>query len=129
MRQEPAGEPAFVIVDHGALGHAVVTGFMVLQPEMRGMVAEGQQKVVITVMACLEERSGFGDQTLVMINGFLRHLQRSVAVGSFINIVLNRTVRRKRDSPEVCAGEDWRINQSGQRYLLEIDLSTIFIRG
>ncbi len=123
MRQQGGGEPACIVVNHGAFGYAIVAGFMVFKTEVRRMVAQGQEEMIFAIMPRPVERSGFGDQALVLVDGRLRHLQCRFAVGHFVNVVLDRALRRERNAAEVRPGQHWRIHQRGQRHLLEIDLA------
>jgi len=50
MRQQAGGEPARIVVNHGALGHAIIAGLMVFQPKMRCVITQGQQEMIFTIM-------------------------------------------------------------------------------
>jgi hypothetical protein len=54
VRQQGAGEFSRAGVDQGALAQAVVAGFVVLQAEVRHVVAEGEEEVIIAVVARAE---------------------------------------------------------------------------
>src|SRR5262249_44350722 len=50
MWEQAAGKPALIVFNHGALAHAIIAGFMMLQSEVGYVVAQGKQEVIIAVM-------------------------------------------------------------------------------
>ena len=96
------------------------------QPEVRGVVTERKQKVVFAIVPRAVKRPSLRDQALVLVDGWLRHLQRGISIRDFVDVVLDRAFRRKRNAAEMRPGQHRRIHQRGQRYLLEIDLACRF---
>ena len=60
---------------------AIVAALMVLQAEMRNVIAEGEQEMVTSIMTRPKERSGFRHQARKMACSRRRYFQRRRAVG------------------------------------------------
>ena len=72
-----------VRVDQGALAGAVVARFVVLQSEMRDVIAEREEEVVAAVVVRAEEGAGFLDQVLeVPITSGLASRARSLSAAT-----------------------------------------------
>src|SRR4051794_21486673 len=103
---------------------------MVLQSEVRGVIAKGEQKIIVIEVTSAVERAGLGDQVLEMLNGLARGVESSGAVGSGIECVLQVAVEI--ELLKILAGENGRINQSGERDGRELEhvaATTAFQRG
>ena len=58
--------------DEGLLGDAVVGGLMVLEAEVRDLVAERDEEVIRAVVARLVQRAGFADELRELVDVLLR---------------------------------------------------------
>ncbi len=127
MRQQPGVQQAIFVVDHCALGHTVVARFMMFEAEMRNLIAQRQQEVILTVVARRIERAGFRHQPLVVGNGIGRNVEGGVTVGGDIEEMLNRAFGGQRNAAEMPPGQHRRIHQRGQRSVTEADLPAVLV--
>ena len=72
---------ASVVFDERTLIDAAVVRFVMLESEVRDVVAEGQQKVVVGVMPRAKQDSGLLDEVAVMFPDFVGSVERSGTVG------------------------------------------------
>ena len=61
-----------MVVDQGSFIDAAVVGFMMLEAEVRNVIAERVEKVIVAVVLRAEKLLGLLDQALVVIPDFLR---------------------------------------------------------
>src|SRR5580658_1876870 len=120
VRQQAGFHSARGVIDESALAHAAVVGLMVLQAEVRHVIAQAVQKVVIAVVVRTEKLVGLFDQTLVVLPYVGWRGKCGGAVGG--NIHLDERVVGKLDHLEEFAGDDGRIDQRGEGRRLEDDL-------
>src|SRR6202140_4812344 len=73
------------VVNQTALVDAAVVGFVVLQAEVRDVIAQAEQEVVIAVMMRAEKLVRLFDQVLIVVPDLLRRGQRGGTVGSNVH--------------------------------------------
>src|SRR2546423_10073125 len=86
---------------------------MMLQAEVRHVIAQRVKKVIIAVVVGTEKFLRLIDQALVLVPHLLRGFERGGAVGG--NIHFGEWILRERNDFEKFSGDDWRINQGGKR--------------
>ena len=95
---------------------------MVLQPEMRDVFAERQQKMIVAIMPRAEQRAGLGDQVSVMRFRFRRVIARAAGLSAAISISMVRSLAgRKINRAKIAPGNHGRIDQRFQRDGREFD--------
>ena len=122
MRQQVAGGAQGIRVDQRALAGAVVARFVVLQSEVRHVIAQRVKEVIAPVVARAEERAGFLHQVLEMADQLGAGLQRAVAIGRHVQVVRSALLAAQFERLVMGAGRDGRIHHRGQRRRLELDL-------
>src|SRR5215469_9551397 len=115
MREQTGGGGAQLFVNQRALIDPAVVGLVVLQTEVRHVIAERIKEVVITIMVGPEKRPSLKYQAVVVCLDVVRNLQRGLAVGGEIHLVCHGQLRGERHGPEVCSGNHWRVDQKRQR--------------
>ena len=63
------------VVDQGALVDAAVVGFVMLESEVRDVIAEGVEEVIVAVVMRAEKFLRLIDEALVVVPDFLRELR------------------------------------------------------
>ena len=95
MRQQPAQRHAGAGHEQRALRQPAVVRFMMFQAEVRHMIAEREQKMIVAIMARAKELARLGNQVghLLLVLG--AHVQRGFAVGHHVDFMVNRFARRR----------------------------------
>ena len=88
MRQQSGLQQPFRRVNHGALIHPAVIRFVMFQSEMRHVVAQAVEEVVLTEMLCAEKPFGLLGQALVTVEHLLWRVQSSCAVGRNVHLLV-----------------------------------------
>src|ERR1700732_4511982 len=102
---------------------------MMFETEVRDVIAEREQEMIITVMSRAKKLARFSDQIDQAGLDFSGHGERSFAIGSEINFVMNRFAGRSDvDGAIVFAGDYRRIHQALERHRLEGSLISRLIR-
>src|SRR5262245_49320278 len=83
---------------------------VVLNAEVRKLIAKGQQKVILAVVRCAEQTSYFANDLPIFFDECWRRVQSLVSVRSDIEIVRRGSARSEFDSPEVAPCEHRRIH-------------------
>ena len=100
------------------------------QSEMRHMIAQRQQKVVIVVMPRAKKQSRLLHQVAKVLPNFFRSIEGSSAVRRKIDF--RRRIfarRRQRHNFHKFPGDDRTIHQHGQRYRSEMNVAAHLIRN
>src|ERR1700735_4243007 len=101
---------------------------MMLQAEMRHVIAQAQQEVVVAIVMGAEKLVGLFDQIFVMVPDFLRRIESGGAVGGDVD--LGKRVIGKLDNFEKFAGDYGRIDQRGEGRWFEYNLRfAVFASG
>src|SRR5205814_3158553 len=95
--------------------------FVVLDAEMRKLIAEGQQEVVLAVVRCAEQSMSFANDLTVFLYERRRRVQSFVRVRRDFEIMRRASARAEIDSPKVASSKYWRIHQGRQGNCFEID--------
>jgi len=69
---------------------------MVLQPEMRHVVAQTDEEVVMPVMACAKERAGLAHQLRILVHHVGGNIERGFAVGREVEAMRGSDLGRQR---------------------------------
>ena len=72
MGQQAGGHFARGVVDQGALVDAAVVGFVMLEAEVRDVIAERVEEMIVAVVMRAEKFLRLIDQILVVVPDFLR---------------------------------------------------------
>ena len=98
--------------EEDALGQAAVVRLVMLEAEVRDVIAEREQEVVVAIVTRAEELARFGDEVgQSFLNGG-RDVERGFAVGDEVEFVVDRLAgRRDVDDAIVFAGDDGRIDE------------------
>ncbi len=116
VRQKSRGQFPSVLFDQRALVDAAVIRFVMLQSEMRDVIAQSQQEVVIGVMPCAKQNSRLLHQVAVMFPDFFRSIERGGAVGRNIEFRGRIFAERRQGHDFQILARDYRtIHQHGQR--------------
>jgi hypothetical protein len=110
-------------IHQAALVDAAVVGLVMLQAEVRHVIAHAVEEVVVAVMMRAEKFVGLLHQILVMVPNFLRRIERGSAVGG--NVHLGQRVLRQRYDFQELAGNHGRIDERGQGHGGEVDFVSI----
>ena len=73
-------------IDEAALVNAAVVGFVVLQTEVRDVIAQAEKKVVVAIVMRAEKFVRLFDQILVVVPDFLRRFESGGAVGGDVHL-------------------------------------------
>ena len=121
MRQKSRVRIQQGIVDQGALGEPVVARFVVLESERGDVVAQGEQEVVGPVVVGAEQRGPLGDQLAKGRLRFRPDLERGVTVCEQMKAVRDGGVARQVDLSIMSACGDRRVDEFGERDILELN--------
>ena len=119
VRQQAGRKFAGSIVDQGALIDAAVVGFVMLETEVRNVIAEGVEEVIVAVVMRAEKFLRLLDQILVVIPDFLRGIERGGAVGGDVHF--GDRILRERNNFQKFSGDDRRVDERGERDWSEVD--------
>ena len=128
MRQEMGVDAARVLVDQRALGDAIIARLVVLQPEVRRVVAEGIEEVVLAVVRGAEQRQRLVHQPAVRREQVGCHFEGRRGIGGHVDLVRWFRLRAERHLPEEGPGQNRRIDQRRERHRLEPDRRPV-LRG
>ena len=85
---------------------------MMLKPEVRHVIAEREQEVVVAIVARAEEHARFGDEVGESFLDGGRDGERRFAVGDEVEFVVDRLAgRRDVDNAVILACDDGRIDE------------------
>ena len=98
--------PAFpeFIVDQHALGRAIVTGLVVLEPEVRDLIAERQQKIVFPEVTRAKERFLFHHELREAPEIVRLHFEGRDGIGHYVEAVWHARAGRQIECAQVSAG-------------------------
>ena len=117
--QKPGGQLARGVVDQGSFIDAAVVGFVVLESEVRNVIAERIEKMIIAVVMRAEEFLRLVDEIFVVLPNLLRRFERGGAVGS--NVHFSGRILRERNYLQEFSSDYGRIDQRGERRGCEVD--------
>src|ERR1700691_6745736 len=100
-----------------------------LQTEVSDVVAEREQKVIVTIMARTEKSACLSNKLVQVRLGFGCHPQRRFAVRRDVDVVRRIFSRRQLDFAEIAACEYRRIHERVQGHRREIDCIYILFRA
>ena len=115
VRQQRRPEHPHVGIGKKALAGAVLARFVVLQPEVPGVIAQAQQKVVIAKVVRIEQRRGFGDQVAECLPVRCTHLQRGGAIGCDVDLMRRHLLMLQGHYFEIPARQHGRVDQGRKR--------------
>ena len=125
MRQQGEVPGRQVLVDQRALIQPIVAGQVMLEAEVRDVVAERQQEVIDRVVARPEQPAGFDDESIKLRLRLGIEFDRSRTFGGDMKIVLRaRFAGRQFHRAEVKAGVERRIDEGLERNGRELDART-----
>ena len=114
VRQKPGGQFPSVLFHQRPLFDPAVIRFVMLQSEMRDVIAQGQQEVVVGVVPRAKQNSRLLHQVPIMFPDFFRSIERGGAVGCKIEF-RGRIFGAERHHLQILARDDRTIHQHGQR--------------
>jgi hypothetical protein len=116
VRQKVAERhPPQAVVNQRALGDAAVIRLVVLEPEVRHVVAERQQEMVVAVVPRAEQHARFGNQVAELGLNIGAEINRGGAVGGDIQLCRTRIAGwRQIHNAHELSGEHGRINKRGE---------------
>ena len=115
VREQRGHELALIFIDQRAFAGPIVAGFMMLQAEVRHVVAQGQEEMVIPIVTGAKERSGLRDEVLEVPFVLRLHLECGRAVGHNVNEVRRVGAGRQVHCPEIISGNQRRVHEPLQR--------------
>jgi hypothetical protein len=119
-----AGHPlARRFVAEDVFGGAVVARLVMLQPEVRDLIAQRHQPVVVAIVRRAEKRDGLLDQPRVLLLEAGGRLEREGVLRSQVDGVAQAGAVGDVDLPELRAHLYRRVDQRGQRHGLEGDVA------
>ena len=92
------------VVDQRALVDTAIVGFMVLEAEVRNVIAERIEEVIIAVVMCSEKLLSLLDEALVVVPDFRRRIEGGRAVGGDVH--LSKRIGGERDDFQEFSGDD-----------------------
>ena len=95
--------------------------FVVLDAEVRELIAKRQEEVVLPVVGCAEQSSSFSNNPPIFFDDRRRRVQSFVTVRRDLKIVGRRSSWSELDSPEMTACKHRRIHKGRQGNGLELD--------
>ena len=110
---------SLIVGERASARYAVVARLMMLEAEVRDLIAERHEEVIRPIVPALVERAGLPHQPVELGDVFLRQLDLLRPVGGHVEIVLRRNLRARADLAEVPPGEHRRIDQLLEAYRLE----------
>src|SRR6266478_400986 len=93
----------------------IVTGLVVLQAEMRDLIAHRKQEVILAIMRRAKQRPSLFDELPILCDQLRWRLERLIRIGSDIEIVCWRCTRTQFDPAEMTACENRRMHQRCHR--------------
>ena len=84
------------------------------QPEVRDVITQRVQKVIVAVVLSAKKGSGLGHEILVTIPYFFRRLKSGCAVGDNIQFGGRLLAGRERNTFQILPHKHWRIDQHRQ---------------
>src|SRR6266567_7472332 len=94
---------------------------MVLQAEMRNVIAQAEQEVVVTIMRGAEKSAGLLHQIAVFVPDLLRRLERGGAVSGDVHLHGRSLALIERNNLHVFARNDRGVDQRIKRYRREVN--------
>ena len=123
MRQQAAQRHAGIGQEQGSLGQAAVVRFVMFQAEMRHMIAQRQQEMVVAIMPRPEKFARLGNQVGHLLLNRGAHVESGFAVRHHIDLMVDRlALGRQVDGAIILARNDGRIDEHIERNRLERDL-------
>ena len=123
MRQQAAQKHAGTGQEQGALGQAAIVGLVMFEAEVRHMIAESEQKMIVAIMARAKKLARFGNQIDHLLLVLDAHVQRGFAVGDHVEFVMDGLARgRDVDGAIIFAGNYRRVHEHIERNRLERNL-------
>ena len=113
MWQQARLAQALAFIYQRALHHPAVIRFMVFKSEMRHVIAQAVEEVVIAIVMRAKKFLRLVHQRLVMVENILRRIQRRRAVGGDIHFSY-RIIGQRHNAQELTA-DHRRIHQGRQR--------------
>src|SRR6185312_10461252 len=108
MREKIGFQVVRVGIFEHVLSSAVVTGFVVLKAVMRGLIAEGEQKMIFLVMASAKKLARLSYKLFVAGQIFIRNLQLVRAFCNHVDYVNRLFARRSKLHLAVVEARDQR---------------------
>ena len=106
---------------------AIVARFVMFQAEMGHIVAEREQKMVVAVVAHAEQRSGLGDQLVILDLHFRGHLQCGGGVRGDVDFVRRCLARRELNGAEIAPGKHRRVDQCAEWHRRKLDVPAVLL--
>src|SRR5262245_44725142 len=100
---------------------------MMLQPEVRNLVAECEKEVVFAIVSGAEQRLRLFNELLVFLDKLRRGIQSFLAVCSDIEIMRGHSAGRQFDFAEMMARKYRRIDESRQRNGFELNVTAALL--
>src|SRR5579885_904268 len=85
MRKKTRGEFARGVVDKAAFVYAAVVRFVMLESEVRDMIAKRVEEVIVAIVMRAKKFLSLIDEALVVVPDFLRGVEGSGAVGGNVH--------------------------------------------
>ena len=120
VRQQVRRVAAQVVVQPPALAAAIVARLVVLEPEVRRVIGERDQEVVMPEVLRAEQRSRLAHQRAQRRHLGIRDLQPLFRVARHPQAHRYAVARGQLDRAEVAPGEDRRVHERGERARLEL---------
>ena len=112
MREQAADGEGAAGGEEDAFGEAAVVGLVMFEAEVRDVIAEGEEEVVVAIMTCAEEDAGFGDDVGEAFLDGGRDGERGFTVGDEVELVVDGLAGgREVDDAVVLAFDDGRVDE------------------
>jgi len=115
MREQAADGEGAAGREEDALGEAAVVRLVMLEAEVRDVIAEREQEVVVAVVARAEEHAGFSDDVGESFLDGGRDGEGGFAVGDEVELVVDGLAGRRQVDDAVVTGLRSRANRRGDR--------------
>ena len=114
MRQERGAHDGGSRIREVIFAGLIIARFVMLETEVRDLIAEREQKMIFAIMPGAEQRARFTNELSVFLDKIGRRVQGFVAVGGDVEIMRGCRTGTEFDAPEVTSGEDRRVDERRQ---------------
>src|SRR5579863_2120176 len=127
MRYQVGVKSALSLVDQGTFGDSIVARFMMFEPELRDLIAERDQKMIVAIMSRAEQRASLGDQLSKMCFHIGRHGEIRRRISRYIHFVRWILAGRQLNSSKIAPSNHGRVNERIERNGRELDGVSILL--
>ncbi len=119
VRKEQTAERELTVIGKSGGGDTVVAGLMMLQAEVRDLIAEGYEKMIGTIVTTIIESAGFANESVEFSDVFLGELNLFRSVGSHVEVVFRSDLGSELYLTKIAASKYGRVDKLFQGDSLE----------